>query len=249
MWLAISSGLNRQRVIDFLLFGKAKPGSSELVEGFFSCPDVKPYTFDPSIAKQLLEAAGWKLGSDGIRVKDGQRLRLKFQTTSGNKLREDSQVLMSEDMRAIGIELFIENAPSSVVLDTWESGAEIKRGNFDIEMHTTGPVVDAHGRMFALWHSTQIPTEKFKSGTNVTRFHNPKVDELLDKASLELESHKLKATYCQLAQTLYDDASTIYLYARNSTNSRRVRVQGSVAGNIWRKVGWDAQNWWVHSSN
>jgi peptide/nickel transport system substrate-binding protein len=246
---AISYGLNRQRIIDNLLFSKAKPGSSELVEGFFSCPDVKPYPFELAKAKQLLEAAGWKPGSDGIRVKDGQRLRLKFQTTSGNKLREDSQVLMSEDMRAIGIELFIENAPSSVVLGTWESGAAIKRGNFDIEMHTTGPVVDAHGQMFALWHSTQIPTEKFKSGTNITRFNNPNVDELLDKASLELDPKMRRATYCRLAQTIYDDASTIYLYARNSINSQRVRVQGNVAGNIWRNIGWDAHNWWVNSSN
>ncbi len=246
---AISLGLNRLRIIDKLLFGKAQPGSSELVQGFFSCPEVKPYPYDPEKAKQLLDEAGWKPGADGIRTKDGQRLRLKFQTTSGNKLREDSQVLMSEDMKAIGVELFIENAPSSVVLGTWESGAAIKRGNFDIEMHTTGPGVDAHGQMFALWHSSQMPTEKFKSGTNITRYNNPKADEILDKAAGELDPNKRRAMYCQVAQMIYDDASTIYLYARNSINSQRVRVQGNVAGNIWRNIGWDAHNWWVQSSN
>ena len=60
----------------------------------------------------MLDEAGWKPGADGIREKNGVKLRLKYSTTSGNKLREDSQVLAVEDLKAIGVDLFIENAPS-----------------------------------------------------------------------------------------------------------------------------------------
>ena len=58
-----------------------------------------------------------------VDLPDGTRLRLKYATTSGNKLREDSQVLVVEDMKAIGVELYIENAPSSVVIGSWDAGS------------------------------------------------------------------------------------------------------------------------------
>lgn len=244
---AINYGINRQRIIDNLLFGKASLGRGELIVGFFDCKQT-PTAYDPNKSKQLLDEAGWKPGPDGIRVKDGQRLRLKFQTTSGNKLREDSQVLMSEDMKAIGIELFIENAPSSVTIGTWDSASPRQRGNFDIVMYTTGPAVDAHAQMFALFHSSQIPSEKFKSGTNIARYNNPQVDKLIDQAATELDPVKRRDLYCQVQKIAEDDAAMVYIYARNSINSQRTRVQGNVAGNIWRNIGWDAHNWWVDDS-
>ena len=109
------------------------PAASELNAGYFQCTDIKAYPYDPEQAKKLLEQAGWVPGPDGIRVAkgaklapDGTKLRLKYSTTSGNKLREDSQVLVVEDMKAIGIELYIENAPSSVVIGSWDAGSPRK---------------------------------------------------------------------------------------------------------------------------
>lgn len=245
---AISLGIDRQRIIDKLLFGKAKPGSSELVTGFFSCPEIPAAKTDVAKAKQLLDEAGYKPGADGIRVKDGNRMRFMFQTTSGNKLREDSQVLMAEDMKAIGIELSIQNAPSAVTIGTWDSNAPRARGNFDIVMYTTGAGVDAHAQMFALYHSTQIPSEKFKSGTNITRYNNLKIDGLLDQAAKELDPNKRKGLYCEISKLADEDQNMVYVYARNGINSHRTRVQGNVAGNNWRNIGWDSVNWWIDES-
>ncbi|WP_204351222.1 hypothetical protein, partial [Serratia marcescens] len=39
------------------------------------------WEFNTEKAAQLLESAGWKRGSDGIRVKDGKRLKFVFQTS------------------------------------------------------------------------------------------------------------------------------------------------------------------------
>ncbi len=142
---AIAYGINKQVIIDRLLLGKASPGTTDLNAGPFAC-DIKAYAYDPEKAKSLLTEAGWVAGADGIRVAkgakvapDGTRLRLKFSTTTGDKLREDSQVLMLENMKAIGIEFFIENAPSSVVLGTWADGAPRRHGNYDLVMYSTRP--------------------------------------------------------------------------------------------------------------
>ncbi len=253
---AIAYGLDKQTVIDNLLFGEAKPGTSDVNNGFFNCTNIQPYPYDPDKARKLLDEAGWVPGSDGIRVAkgakyapDGTRLSLKFMTTSGNKLREDSQVIWSENMKAIGVEFIIQNGPSSVVLGTWDSGAPYRHGNFDIMMYSSLADIDPHLQMVSLFASWNIVSEKNKNGSNLTRFSNPKVDDLLNRAAVEPDAGTRKVLYCQVADIVHDDASTIYLYQRNGINSYRDRVFGPVAGNPWSNIGWAVADWWLKSSN
>lgn len=241
---AIGYGINKQRIIDKLLFGQAKPGTSELNAGYFECKTLQPYPFDQTKAKALLDEAGWKPGADGIREKNGVKLRLKYSTTSGNKLREDSQVLVVEDLKAIGVDLFIENAPSSVVIGTWDGSSPRRRGNFDIIMYTTNAGIDPHSQMVNLWASSRIPSDANKGGTNYTRFADAKADEILSAASKEPDSAKRRDMYCQLAQMTYDQANMIYLYQRLKIDSYRDRLQNFVP-NAWNSVGWNGAEWWV----
>jgi len=248
---AIEYGINKQRIIDKLLFGKAKPGTNEINAGFFQCADFKPRAYDVEQAKKLLTDAGWVPGPDGIRVAkgakvapDGTRLRLKYSTTSGNKLREDSQVLIVEDMKAIGVEFFIENAPSSVVIGTWDAASPRRRGNFDIIMYTTNAGIDPHGQMTNLFASWMIPHEGNKGGVNYTRFADPQVDDLLKKAAAEPDMNKRKDMYCQIVKIGQETTNMIYLYQRLDLDSYRDRLQGWIP-NAWDNNGWNAEDWWV----
>ncbi len=241
---AIAYGINKQRIIDKLLNGQAKPGTSELNTGYFECKDIQPFPYDAAKAKALLDEAGWKAGADGIREKGGVKLRLKYSTTSGNKLREDSQVLVVEDMKAIGVDMFIENAPSSVVIGSWDGNSPRRRGNFDIIMYTTNASIDPHSQMVNLWSSARIPSEANKGGTNYTRFGDPKADELLANAGKEPDAAKRKGMYCELAKMTYDQVNMIYLYQRLKIDSYRDRLQ-NFKENAWNSIGWNAAEWWV----
>jgi len=248
---AIEYGIDKQRIIDKLLFGKAKPGTNEINAGFFQCPDFKPRAYDPEKAKQLLTEAGWIPGSDGIRVSkgakvapDGTRLRLKYSTTSGNKLREDSQVLIVEDMKAIGVELYIENAPSSVVIGNWDAGSPRRHGNFDIIMYTTNASLDVHSQMMNLFYTKNIPSESNKGGVNYTRFSDPQVDSLLEQAGQEPDINKRRDLYCQVAKLGQEATNMIYLYQRLDMDSYRDRLQGWIP-NAWDNNGYNAEDWWL----
>jgi len=246
---AIEYGINKQRIIDRLLFGKAKPGTNEINAGFFQCADFKPRGYDVALAKKLLDEAGWAPGADGIRVSkgvktapDGTRLRLKYSTTSGNKLREDSQVLVVEDMKAIGVDLYIENAPSSVVIGNWDAASPRRRGNFDIIMYTTNAGIDPHSQMTNLFASWMIPHEGNKGGLNYTRINDPKVDDLLKKAAAEPDMNKRRDLYCQIVKTGQEATNMIYLYQRLDLDSYRDRLLGWVP-NAWDNNGWNAEDW------
>ena len=54
------------------------------------------------------------MGSDGIRVKDGKKLSLTFQTTAGNKTRELVQVYLQNQWKQAGIDVVIKNEPARV---------------------------------------------------------------------------------------------------------------------------------------
>lgn len=247
---AIAFGISKQRIVDQLLFGKVSVGTSELNIGPFQC-DVKAVPYDIEKAKKLLDDAGWVPGSDGIRIAkgakyapDGTRLRLKYSTTTGDKLREDVQVLVLQDMRSIGVELYIENLPTAIMLGTWDAASPRKRGNFDVAMWSSNAAIDPHTQMDGLWASWQIPTPKNTGGTNYSRFSDPKADAALEQAAGEVDIAKRRELYCQLTQMTYDQANMIYLYQVTRIAAYRDRLQGWVP-NSWEVIAWNAQDWWV----
>lgn len=241
---AIAYGIDKQTIIDKLLYGKALPGSSELNADPFNCTNIKAYPYDAAKAASLLDAAGWKVGSDGIRTKDGVRLRLKYQTTTGNKLREDSQVLIIENMKKIGVEFFVENQPSSLLLGSWSVASPRKRGNYDILMYTTNASIDPHNQMYTYFDSKSIPSPDNQGGINYSRWNDPQTDQLIEKAGSIPDWAQRKDLYCQAAQRVVDGASHIYLYQRYKLHSFNVRVQGWIP-TPWLGPAWNAANLWV----
>jgi peptide/nickel transport system substrate-binding protein len=240
---AIAYGIDKQTIIDKLLNGKALPGSGELNVDPYNC-GIKPFPYDVAKAKQLLEEAGWKAGSDGIRTKDGQRLSVKYQTTTGNKLREDSQVLVVENMKAIGVEFKIENQPSSVLIGSWAAGSPRKHGNFDIIMYTTNATIDPGSQMYNYFDSKSIPAPDNQGGINYSRWNDPQTDQSIEKAGTIPDWPQRKDLYCQAAQRIVDGASHIYLYQRFNLHSLNARVQGWIQ-TPWLGPLWNAKDLWV----
>ncbi|MBI3536858.1 MAG: peptide ABC transporter substrate-binding protein [Chloroflexi bacterium] len=244
---AIAYGVDKKTIIDKLLNGKALPGSSDLNVDPYNCTDIKAFPYDAAKAKQLLDDAGWKPGADGIRVKDGNRLKLKYQTTTGNKLREDSQVLIVENMKAIGVEFFIENQPSALLLGTWDNASPRKRGSYDIVMYTTTPDIDPHNFMVTYFGSTSIPSPDNQGGINYSRWNDSETDKLIAQAGGIPDWPARKDLYCKAAARVVEGASHIYLYQRLKLDSYRDRLQGWVP-NGWNNDGWNAENWWLKTT-
>lgn len=250
--MAIAVGTNWQRIADDLMFGKAKVSTGDLSEGAWKCdPAIPQYKYDPAQAKALLTDAGWVPGADGIRVAkgakiapDGTRLRLKFTTTTGDKLREDTQLLIIQDMRAVGMEIYVENGPTSVITGNWDSGAQRVHGNFDILMHSTYAGSDPHSHMVDFWSSASIPSVNNKGGRNYTRFNDPSADAILKTAAAEIDPAKRKAAYCKLAQMTHDQANILYTYQALRIHAYRDRLVG-FQSNAWDNLGWNAADWWV----
>lgn len=87
---------------------------------------------DPAGAGELLEKTGWRLGADGIRHKEGRRLRLSHVVTFPTSEHREAAELVQQQLRRVGIETVIELMPDAAV-----SGARRRNGQFDL-LHFTG---------------------------------------------------------------------------------------------------------------
>ena len=246
---AIQYAIDKQTIIDKLLYGKAQPGTTEIPDGWAHNPNVKSTEYNPKRAMQLLDQAGWKPGSDGIRKKGGTRLRLKITTTTGNKLREMVEQVLVAQMKAVGIEFYIENVPSSVLFGSWSNDADRKKGRYDILMYTTGPGIDPHQQYEGYFHSKNIPTvANGGSGYNYTRHRDAELDKWLDLAGKAPSMEKRADAYRKAQERVAEIVPHIYLYRRVNVHVFRNNVKG------WKPNGygiidavetWNVADWYV----
>ncbi len=234
----------KQQLIDKLLFGKAKPGSSPVSQGWAAFKEPQE-GYDPAKANAALDKAGWAKGADGIRSKGGVRASLTYTTTSGNQLRERVQQVLVDEWKAVGIEVKIQNAPSSVVLSGSCTGKDPRKlGTFDMLMYASSPGIDPHSTIFPRYHSKNIPTAADCSGQNYTRFKDPAVDKAIEEAGATLDQEKRKNAYATVMKALNANYLIIWLYDRADIDARSVKLNGWKA-NTWNRFTWNVEDWFL----
>ncbi|MEW6286345.1 MAG: peptide ABC transporter substrate-binding protein [Chloroflexota bacterium] len=243
---AIQYAIDKQKIVDTLLYGKVNVGTSVISYGMFRC-DLPPSEYNPEKAKSLLDEAGWKVGADGIREKDGVRMSLKIATTTGNMLREQTEQVLVEMLKQVGIELVIENVPSDVLFAGWESDGMRDKGKFDIVMYTTGPYIfapDSH--LDSNYHKASIPTvENEGSGANFSRYINEDVSAWIDESFGTTDIEKRHEFYCKIAEQINKDIPRIFLYDRLSITAHRVEFHNLTISPSFVDFAWNSQNWWL----
>ncbi len=240
---AIQYAIDKQKIVDALLYGNVKAGNSAVPVGTFGCP--QPVSeFSVEKANALLDEAGWAMGADGFREKDGVRMSLKIATTTGNQLREQTEQVLAEMLKTVGIELVIENVPSDVLFSSWESDGMRDHGTYDLVMYTTGPGTDPDSHLYSSFHSSEIPTaDNEGTGSNFSRYINADVDAWLDEAATITDTSARKDLYCKVVEQINKDLPRIYLYERLSIMGHRNEFQGLKISPTFVDFAWDAANW------
>ena len=155
---------------------------------------------DLTEAARLLDEAGWKLGADNLRFKNGQKLSLSISTTAGRTQREQAEEVLQQQLRQVGIELTIQNHNATAFFAPYEQNGVLKRGKFQLAMYAWITSPDPNKK--SLYHSSQIPPPE---GQNHTRYRSPKLDALIDEGLRTLEYSKRKAIYDDIQILLATD--------------------------------------------
>ena len=198
----------------------------------FRSKNVK-FEFDVAKASQVLEAAGWKAGSDGIRAKDGKKLKFVFQT-SINGPRQKTQAVVKQACQKAGIDLELKAVTASVFFSSDVANVDTYTKFFcDIEMFTTTmtqPDAEFFMNQFCSWQASS--KENKWQGRNITRWRNDEYDKLFRAAEVEMDPVKRAAMFMRMNDLAIENRVVIPVVFRP-------RVQG-ISNKLYAPVsGWD----------
>ncbi len=199
--------------------------------------NLKDPGYDPERAAKMLESAGWTLAADGVREKNGVKLKFSMSTTAGSKAREQAQALIQADWKEIGVAMEIKNMPASVV---W--GEYTTKSQFDTLMVGWEPTVGMDPDYSARCHSKQIPV-KDGVGSNYVQYQNPALDKLLEQGVLISDMEKRKAVYYQIQEILHEDVPFAPIFAYVFMYGKKSDLMGYKTNPYVTDITWNIQEW------
>jgi len=222
---ALAHAVNIPDMVKYILYGRGEQSLGIFTPNmWFFNPRVVPLLYDPAKAVALLDEAGWKLGADGIREKDGQRFSFTLISNNGNEIRRDIATLVQDDLKKIGVEVKVELYEWAVLLKNY-----VNKGEFDAIV--LGWALGLDYDQFQIWHSTQSDPGEL----NMIGYKNPAVDKTLDSLRQEYNRSKILSMAGEMQQTIYNEQPYLFLYVPQSTtvmwrDAYRVRRPDSKGG-------------------
>lgn len=216
---ALLYGTDRQAIVNTIFRGLSPvaygPWSSTSVGYNKAVESMYPY--DPEKAKALLDEAGWKVGADGIREKDGQKLALDTYLQTWGFLQETGQMLQAQ-MKMIGVDLKTQVVAFPAALKAAAEGAHHLA---PLNLSATDPSF-----MSALFGS--------KGGYNWSKLNDADLDAMFAKAATTKDDAARLDIYGQVQQKVMDEALIIPI--RNYTNFNGASAK--VSGLVYDVHGW-----------
>ena len=204
------------------------------------------FEFNPDKAAQVLEAAGWKKGSDGIREKGGKKLKLVFQT-SINGPRQKTQQIIKQAAQKAGIDIELKAVPASVYFSSDPANPDTYTKLFvDMQMFTTTmPQPDPEVFM------NQYLTDQFATkankwlGRNSTRYSNPEYDKAYLAAQSEMDPVKRAALFVRMNDMPVNDIAIIPVVYRPRTSAAVHSLVAPLSG--WDNDLWLLKDWYKNT--
>lgn len=208
---ALLYAINRQIISDKIYNGQQAVANANIspLDDIYNA-DVTTYPYDPARSATLLDAAGWRLGADGLRRNaKGEVLRITLATTAGNVSREVVQQIIQSDWRKVGIDAIIKNQPPRVLF-----GETLRKRQFDGGVMYAWMASPRNIPKTTL-HSSMIPTaENGYAGQNSVGYDNPAMDKVIDDLSVVCEGSKNRALWHQLQNIYTHDLPALPLFYR-----------------------------------
>ena len=201
------------------------------------------FEFNVEKASQILEAAGWKKGSDGIRAKDGVRLKVVYQT-SINAPRQKTQAIVKQAAAKAGIDAEIKAVTASVYFSSDTANPDTYTHFYtDVQMYTTTMTMPDPELFMNQFTSWEVASKDNKwQGRNVTRWRNEEYDKIYRAAEAEMDPVKRAALFIRMNDLVIQNVVVIPVVQRPRVAAVSNRLRAEQSG--WDSDFWALQNWY-----
>lgn len=236
---ALFQGINRTAIGQSDLSGL--PWKIEPLNNHFLVNNAEGYSdnagalgaYDPKAAGAKLDAAGWKMGGNGYRSKDGKELDLTLEIPAGTPVATNESQLLVPMMKAIGIKLSVRNGAADQFFN------DIEAGKFDLT------IFSGIGGLpfFPLTNSeaTFLAPTSAGVGQNYSRLGSPALDAQMRKAGTEIDHKAYLADITAADKMLWELAVNLPLYQRPAIEGTKSTLANYGAFGFqdtdWTKIG------------
>ena len=242
---ALSMAIDRNTLVE-IGYGPAGRATCNLVPApaAFASSNTDCIKQDMAGAKALLDQAGWKVGPDGVRAKDGVKMEIQY-LTSTNAVRQNFQALIKQWWTELGVKTELRNVSASVFFggdagspDTFQkfyADVEMYANNFDgtdPENYLAEHVCDKIPRPETQWQ-----------GTNMNRYCNPEYDKLVKELSSATGVEKRAPIAKRLNEMLTKDSYVVVPLVDRGRVSAHSNSLAGVLLNTWDSELWNAADW------
>ncbi len=240
---AIVMAVDRDKICQDLLYGRTKPAITFWDGTPYADPSLKPIPYDPDTARKLLDEAGWKVGSDGIREKtiDGKLVKLKLRyATTTREVRKNTQVIVQQMLKEVGIAVELINHSSDVFWNSYGDQGPIATGQYDIAEWSTSPAFPDPDT--TQWLCSEIPSDQNTAGNNWQFFCDKELDDLFAKETATVDPQARIQLFHQIGRivnervywnSMWDDPDWW------AVSKSLVNVKFSGATPFWNAFEWD----------
>jgi len=201
------------------------------------------FEFNIDKANALLDKAGWVKGSDGIRGKDGKKLKFVYQT-SVNQPRQKTQAIVKQAAQKAGIDLELKAITASVFFSSDVANPDtFTKFYTDIEMYTTTMTQPDPEIFINQYTSWEAATKANKwQGRNITRWRSDEFDKAFRAAEVELDPVKRIALFIKMNDLAIQDRAIIPVASRPRVRASNLKLK--VPESAWDSDFWALQDWY-----
>jgi peptide/nickel transport system substrate-binding protein len=226
------------------IYGRAGVATGAYINAPARFRSPAPWEFSIEKANQALDAAGWRRGGDGIRARNGVRLKMVFQT-SINAPRQKTQAIIKRAAAQSGIDMELKSISASTYFSSDPANLDTaSHFNADIQMYALfmgAPDPEGLMRQFTT-AEVAARTNKWQR-RNVTRFRSEDYDKLFRAAEVELDPARRATLFIRMNDMLVQQAVVVPITWRGQVAAVSTRLKNVV------RSGWESDVWrlaWWH---
>ncbi|MGH8676698.1 MAG: peptide ABC transporter substrate-binding protein, partial [Burkholderiales bacterium] len=201
------------------------------------------FEFNVEKANAVLDAAGWKRGADGIRTKDGKKLKFNYQT-SINAPRQKTQQIIKQACQKTGIDLELKAVMASVFFSSDVANPDTYSKFYcDMQMYTT-TMTQPDPQVFMEQFTTAEVSAKANKwqGRNISRWRSDAYDKVFETAQSELDPVKRAALFMRMNELVVESRHIIPVVFRPRVSAQASKLRAVLSG--WDNDLWLLKDWY-----
>lgn len=207
-------------------------GLGEIVTGNESLEGLEPYNYDIEKAKSVLDEAGWTVGADGIREKDGKKLQIKMLATEGNSILDKLIPMIKSSWGELGVDLVQNTVDFNTLVTTVDPSNEDGSSDWNVffmALSFTGLSNTTMNQCFGFTGTIENPVP---GSNNYPQIYNEELNNLLN-AGKQTGDEEVSIENYKKAMVLSSDlCAFLPIYGNNLFNIYNKRVENLNTGSV-----------------